>query len=103
MTFDAKAAGKRIRQIRKRKGIPLAKAADALNVSESYYRKLETGERSPSLHVLIALSEQFDVSTDYILKAESRKSVHEEITEIIYKLQDLNEVICGNDHNQGRF
>lgn len=53
--------------IRKLKGIRQSDAASAAGVSVRGYQYYEKGEKEPTLSVLIALADFFDVSLDYLV------------------------------------
>lgn len=102
MPFSAKEIGVRIRRLRKNRGITFGLAAKELNMSESYYRKVESGERVPSLDVLLAISAYYEVTTDYLLKGETHTTPYEELSIIITKLQHIKHLLSDFDHNQGQ-
>jgi len=58
----------RIQESRKLKGLSQEQLADALGVSRQAVSKWESGQSMPEIEKLIAMSELFDVTTDYILK-----------------------------------
>lgn len=59
--------GKRLRQVRMRMGYTQQVLADKVIVSLRTYQKYEQGVRYPSYDVLIALSNELDVSIDWLL------------------------------------
>lgn len=58
---------KRLKELRKEKGLSQAKLAEVLFVDKSSIAKYETGKSTPSVDMLIKLAEYFKVSTDYLL------------------------------------
>lgn len=60
----------RIQYIRKSKGISQEQLADAVGVSRQAVSKWESGQNFPDVNMIIALSDYFDVTTDYILKGK---------------------------------
>ena len=62
-----KTLGERIKQLRTEKELTQEDLAQKLNVSKSSISLYETNTREPSISTLIALTQLFDVSTDYIL------------------------------------
>lgn len=58
----------RIQYLRKQKGYSQEELADKMGVSRQAVSKWESGQSSPDLEKVIAMSELFDVTTDYILK-----------------------------------
>lgn len=63
----------RLQFLRKKYGYSQKKVADALGVSPSIVSGYETGERTPSTEVLLALSYLYQCSTDYLL---GKNTVH---------------------------
>ena len=59
--------GARIAALRRHKGMSQEKLAQALGVSPSAVGMYEQGRREPSADTLVALSEIFGVTTDYLL------------------------------------
>ena len=67
MEFNQKMFGQRIREARMSRGITQEEFAEEIDVSASYYRKLEGGLRTCSLDILVTIAEHLNVSTDYLL------------------------------------
>lgn len=67
MTYDMKQSGERIRQLRIKNRLTQAKTANALNIDQSYYGRIETGKKGCSVDLFIQLSVLFDVSLDYLI------------------------------------
>lgn len=59
-----------LKEIRKRKNINQLKLAFDLSISREAISHYENGNRNPSLEMLIALSDYFNVSIDYLIKGE---------------------------------
>ena len=59
--------GSRIAVQRRRKGLSQAELARRVHISASAVGMYEQGRREPSFDILIALSRELDVSTDYLL------------------------------------
>lgn len=91
MNFDAKEMGKRVKNIRLRMGYTQEKFAEKLNVDRSYVGKIERGEKSASVELVVLISESFDVTTDYLLKGNlnTPKVTREEILTMIEKLESF--------------
>lgn len=58
----------RIQALRKSKGVSQEELADRIGVSRQAVSKWESEQSSPDLENIIALSEYFQVTTDYLLK-----------------------------------
>lgn len=60
----------RIKQVRKQLGLTQEAFAEALDISYSAYKKLESGENIPSVDTLFKFKKKFHISSDYILFGE---------------------------------
>lgn len=90
MTFNAQEAGQRIRNRRTELNISLSKAALDLHITPEYLRKVELGHSSPSLDILLSLSEYLDVSTDYLSKGYTcRPDLSTRIDSVIMELTTI--------------
>lgn len=58
----------RIQSLRKQKGLSQEELADRLGVSRQAVSKWESAQSVPDVEKIIALSEFFEVTTDYLLK-----------------------------------
>jgi transcriptional regulator with XRE-family HTH domain len=58
--------GKRLKQLRKSRGILQKQMADLLEVSERHYRNCESGKVDLPSSKFIALADYFNVSLDYL-------------------------------------
>lgn len=58
----------RLKEIRIQNGLTQAQVSELLDCSTTVYSRYETGDRQPSIEVLISLSKIFNVSIDYIVK-----------------------------------
>lgn len=66
--MDRIALGKRLREERLHCGLTQEQVAEAVNVSTTYIGLIEHGERSVTLDKLVALSQCFHVSVDFLLQ-----------------------------------
>ncbi len=57
----------KLKSLRVQYGLTQKKVADKIGVSPSIVSGYETGERSPSIEVLLSLSYLYNTSTDYLL------------------------------------
>lgn len=64
----------RIQKLRKEKGISQDQLANETGVSRQAVSKWESGQSLPDLNKIIALSDYFNVPTDYLLKGTENKS-----------------------------
>ncbi|MFK4599595.1 transcriptional regulator with XRE-family HTH domain [Streptomyces pristinaespiralis] len=63
------AVGPRLRALRRDRGITLADLAATTGVSESTLSRLESGQRRPSLELLLPLARIYDVPLDDLVGA----------------------------------
>ncbi|MBQ2842051.1 MAG: helix-turn-helix domain-containing protein [Clostridia bacterium] len=73
----------KIIKLRKEKGLSQESFADALGVSRQSVSKWESGTALPDTDKIIAMSELFGVSTDYLLKEDISENVNNEPQESI--------------------
>lgn len=67
MYFDQVEFGKRLRELRKIRGLSQEKMAEELNVSKAHYGAMERGEEGCSIDLIIEIACTCHVSTDYLL------------------------------------
>jgi len=65
--MDMIGIGKRIKEIRVEHGLSQQRFGELLSVSQDTVSLWEKGKSVPTTEFLVAISQQFDVSTDYIL------------------------------------
>lgn len=59
--------GERLRYLRTEKGLTLKEVSAALGVNLMTYAHYEHGDREPSIEMLKALCDFYDVSADYLI------------------------------------
>lgn len=67
---------KRLKELRNSKGISQVSIAKILGITDRGYRKYEAGDNEPTMSVLIALADYFDVSLDYLCGRSDDPSRH---------------------------
>lgn len=70
--------GARLSKLRRDKNLNQEELAENLGVSRQAVSKWERGESTPDISNLIALSELYDVSIDYLAKGQSQEDTQEE-------------------------
>lgn len=60
--------GKRIKEVRKRSKLTVEKFAEVLMVSDQAVYKWQRGDTAPDLQNIFQISQEFHVSTDYLIK-----------------------------------
>jgi transcriptional regulator with XRE-family HTH domain len=88
--------GTRIKELRKKRGINQTELAKAVNSSTTVISMIESNKGNPTIEVLNALSEYFDVSTDFILKGKEIEknqndisATEQEIIQLVRKDADI--------------
>ena len=77
----------RIRELRKARGLRQSQLAEILPCNANHVGNIERGERAPSAKILVALSDYFQVSIDYLLYREN------------LPYHDQKEITDGNDED----
>lgn len=67
MFYDAKEIGKRIKELRKDKGLTQLQLSEKLGITDNFLAKIEGGSKNPSIDLFIQMSELFSVSLDAII------------------------------------
>ena len=78
--------GKRIKQARQAKGLSQMELAEAVGISVSFLSNIEVGRQSMNIRTLIAISDALDVSTDWILRNDTRAATSVTAEEIAKEL-----------------
>lgn len=58
---------KRIRELRKKRGLSQDRLANEMSINIKTLRRYEVGENNPRVAILIELADYFDVSIDYLV------------------------------------
>lgn len=96
--YDIKESGKRIKELRKQKGLTQEELAEKLNISYSMVGKIEIGYTGISIDLLIQLVVLFEVSMEYIILGQeiTSRRVREQIDfmaeqfSVLQKMMDIN-------------
>lgn len=64
--------GKRVRELRKERGLRQVELAAKVGIDRSYMGFLERGERNPSLEVIAKIAEALSVTPDELLKPSAK-------------------------------
>ena len=72
---EAQLFGRRLRELRKAKGLTQEALAEAADLSGNYISDLELGLKVPSLTILVRLSEALDIGTPELLVDFTRSAV----------------------------
>lgn len=88
--MDKAALGKRLRDIRQKKGYTQYALADRSGIGNVYLGEIERGLKMPSLNIFIKLIDALDVSADYLLRDELTSGKEYIFDEITQKLNNLS-------------
>lgn len=86
----------RLKELRIKNGFTQAHVSELLKCSTTVYSRYETGDRQPSIDVLICLSNIFNVSIDYIVnnpRADKKQII----------LSDFDAKLLQNFHSADHF
>lgn len=86
MSEQLKALGERIREARKSQGITQLDLAEKVQISASYMSDIEMGKTNFGVETLIRISEELQISTDWLIRAavpEVSAIYHEELYNLI--------------------
>ena len=91
--------GQRIAALRRSRGWSQAQLADLLQISPSTLGMYEQGRREPGGAILVALSENFGVSTDYLLTGKIAPGERSRIAGLLeHRITALQQQLsCRND------
>jgi len=97
MKKNHKKIGERIREIRKGKGLTQIEFSKILGITQDKLSKYENGKVKVPIEILLKISEEFNISLDWLLKGKGPKicekifKFDEEIYTIAQNLQILKE------------
>lgn len=90
MLYDIEKIGNRIQQLRKDQGMTQAQLAMKLNISDRHLRRIETGEKGPSIDILVEIATLLDVSLDYIIMGkQSQSDLKQQLCDLVQSLSVL--------------
>jgi transcriptional regulator with XRE-family HTH domain len=72
---EAELFGRRLREIRKERGLTQEALAESADLSGNYISDLELGRKVPSLTILVRLSQALEVATTDLLVDFTREAV----------------------------
>ena len=97
----------RIKALRKKKGITQTQLGEVLGVGQKSISMIEKGMCNPTMQQLVALSNYFEVSTDYILKGEEKikdiEPIEQNFLKIIRTDNKVYEALAGMLNSKNYF
>ena len=91
MYFDPVDAGKRIKAIRKEKGMTQMGFAEKLNISRSYMNKIEKGKKTASIDLLIEIAVYGGVTLDYLILGQ--RLVADQVKENVQMMREALNIL----------
>ena len=92
----------KIYNLRKKEGLSQEALAEKLGVSRQSVSKWETGEATPEVGKLLAISKLFGVTTDYLLNDEAEESTESEVPSSSFEVTSVNEAPPKKSKNSAR-
>ena len=92
----------KIYNLRKKEGLSQEALAEKLGVSRQSVSKWETGEATPEVGKLLAISKLFGVTTDYLLNDEAEESTESEVPSSSFEVTSVNEAPTKKSKNSAR-
>ena len=83
--------GKKIKELRRAKGLSQEALADKINVNFRTIQRIETGKNTPSIETLVKIADALNIETESFFKTDYLKSREEIISSIINILNDMND------------
>lgn len=97
----------RIKALRKKKGVTQTQLGEILGVGQKSISMIEKGMCNPTMSQLVALSDYFEVSTDYILKGDEKikdiEPVERDFLKIIRTDNKVYEALAGMLNSKNYF
>jgi len=94
---DYQALGAKIKSRRQALGLTQERVSEKLDLSESFYSRVERGERVISVETLIKIANYFNLSLDYLLLDSIRVSASEKVQ------TELDLIFSGMDPQQSSY
>ncbi len=87
--IDSFQLGKRIKEIRKKRLIRAEVLAEKCNITNTYMRQIESGVKTPSIHLLVQLANELHCTIDSLLIEESPFEIEIKTNEIMERIKKL--------------
>lgn len=91
MYYIPEKCGRRIQELRKKTNLTQNQMSEALHISVDHLRSIETGRRSASIDLMVALADLFGVSLDYLILGRpfSQSQLRTELRAVISQLEQM--------------
>lgn len=102
MSYSVKETGMRIHWLRNTLNLSAKEFSAALDISTQQLSRIEHGTRGASIDLIVRISEQYDVQTDYLLMGKSNhKDAYEYvIKDIIFRLENFLSTLNVEDEDE---
>ena len=96
MYFDPIEFGRRLKKMRKERGLTQEELAEALNISTPHLGNIEIGKRGISIKLLIKVSDVLNVPVDFLLRGTDSqclqiKPLLAQIRELLAQIEEISE------------
>ena len=85
--IDYKEIGKRIRAVRKERGLTQEEASELCDITPSFYGNIERGDKKMSLETLARISKGLGVSTDQLIFG-CGENMEQSIQQILFQIRN---------------
>ena len=96
MNYDAQEFGRRVQELRREQKITQEKMAEDLNLAKNSISRIERGERSCSIDLMVEVAAYLNTTTDYLLTGKReicRNSVQTVIGELAGLSRSLTDLV----------
>jgi transcriptional regulator with XRE-family HTH domain len=62
--------GEKLKVLRQQRGLTMKQLGKLLEVSDSYVSKMETGDKTPNVAMVLRVADLFEVTTDVLIRDE---------------------------------
>jgi transcriptional regulator with XRE-family HTH domain len=62
--------GEKLKSLRQQRGLTMRQLGELLEVSDSYVSKMETGDKTPNVAMVLRVANLFEVTTDVLIRDE---------------------------------
>ena len=91
--IDYKEIGKRIRTVRKERGLTQEEASELCDITPSYYGNIERGDKKMSLETLARISKGLCVSTDQLIFGCGEKTEEDDILQLLSQIRNQEDEV----------
>lgn len=97
MRFNQVEFGRRLKALRKERGMTQEELAAALSITPNHLGKIELGKRGISFDVLLGVSEVLDISLDVLIKG--KRHISPQALQLIGQMRIALDQLEGNERN----